>query len=56
MPDQSFDAWKEELRQDGQARGTLKGYDAMGEEVLKVLWESGVSPKVDAIFSEPNED
>lgn len=49
MPDQPFDAWKEELRKDCEARGTLNGYEAMGDQVLKLLWESGIAPNVDAI-------
>jgi hypothetical protein len=46
-----FESWKEGLHNDCQKQGNLAAYDALGEFVLRFLWETGVEPTVQAIVA-----
>lgn len=48
-PSLSFEIWKMHLRQDCVEKGKLPAFDALGDSVLRMLWEQGVDPSVRAI-------
>jgi hypothetical protein len=54
-PSLSFDAWKLQLHQDCENEGKVKAFDAIGDYVLRVLWQSGIDPTVRAV-SGPKQD
>jgi len=41
-----FDFWKLCLREDCARRGDLLAFDSLGDECLRLLWESGALPCV----------
>ncbi len=43
------------LRQDCVSQGKLPAFDALGEAVLKMLWEQGLDPSVRAIVGQAPE-
>lgn len=45
-----FDVWKLQLRQDCERRDKIRAFNAMGDYVLKLLWERGLDPTVQAIL------
>jgi hypothetical protein len=45
----SFEAWKTFLRIDCIALDKLTAFDYLGENVLRILYENGVEPTVEAI-------
>lgn len=45
----TFGVWKELLYNDCVALGKEREYDALGEPVLKMLYDSGLDPTVKAI-------
>ena len=45
----TFVAWKALLRIDCIALGKLQAFDGLGEAVLRILYENGVDPTVEAI-------
>jgi len=45
----TFEAWKALLRIDCIALGKLQAFDGIGEVVLRILYENGVDPAVEAI-------
>lgn len=45
-----FDVWKLQLRQDCERRDKVRAFNAMGDYVLKLLWERGLDPTVQAIL------
>ncbi|HEV2402421.1 MAG TPA: hypothetical protein VGS27_36160 [Candidatus Sulfotelmatobacter sp.] len=47
----AFELWKEQLRKDCQIHDKLAAFDAMGEYVLHLLWESGIEPSVQSIVA-----
>jgi len=51
----SFDVWKFRLRQDCELRDKLPSFDAMGDFVLRFLWQRGVDPTVQAIIEDDPE-
>jgi hypothetical protein len=57
VPPPTFDAWKLQLRKDCELQDKLVAFDALGDYVLRLLWESGVTPSVDGIleFSPPDQ-
>jgi len=44
-----FETWKLKLREDCHLKGKITAFQALGEPVLQILWESGVDPSVTAI-------
>ena len=49
-PALAFDVWKQGLRYDCQHFGKLGAFDAFGDLVLQLLWESGLEPTVRALL------
>lgn len=45
----TYEVWKFELRKDCEQRGKLRAFDGLGEYALKLLWEDGIDPSVEAI-------
>ena len=45
----TFVAWKALLRIDCIGLGKLQAFDGLGEAVLRILYENGVDPTVEAI-------
>jgi hypothetical protein len=45
-----YEIWKIELRKDCEMQDKLAAFDAMGEYVLKLLWETGAKPSVNGIL------
>jgi hypothetical protein len=45
-----FAVWKERLRQDCERLNQLGAFNALGDERLKLLWESGTPPSVQDII------
>lgn len=45
----NFEAWKALLKKDCIAAEKLQAFDGAGEVVLKILYENGVDPTVEAI-------
>ena len=45
----TFEAWKALLRNDCIALGKLQAFDGIGEVFLRILYENGVDPTVEAI-------
>lgn len=45
-----FNAWKLILRLDCARRDKTEAFDALTDPVLKLLWESGIDPTVQAII------
>ena len=50
----SFEAWKEYLCRDCISNEKLEAYNCLGDFILKLLYESGIAPTVEAITQ--NED
>ncbi|HKT87236.1 MAG TPA: hypothetical protein VJQ59_02285 [Candidatus Sulfotelmatobacter sp.] len=45
-----FDVWKLQLRRDCERWDKIPAFNAMGDYVLKLLWERGLDPTVQAIL------
>ena len=45
----SFQVWKELFRTSCVGQGKLLAFEAMGENVLRSLWRSGLDPNVSAV-------
>jgi hypothetical protein len=48
-PSLAYDLWKVQLRKDCEVRGKLLAFDGLGEYTLRLLWEDGIDPSVEAI-------
>ena len=48
-PTLSLDIWKMRLREDCERQGKLSEFSNLGDFVLKLLWETGLDPTVQAI-------
>ena len=48
----SYEAWKELLRNDCIAMDRLKAFDCLNEAVLRLLYESGLDPTVQALSTD----
>ena len=46
----TFDVWKARLREDCQRKDKLVAFNNLGEECLRVLYESGTEPSVQGII------
>lgn len=44
-----FEVWKTLLRNDCIAADKLKVFDCLGENILRILYENGLEPTVEAI-------
>jgi len=42
----SFEAWKELLREDCEMQDKMLAFEALGDSVLRMFWESGLDPSV----------
>lgn len=49
-PSLPFDSWKQQLRKDCELRDKLVAFDALGDDVLRLLWETGTEPSVNGIM------
>ena len=47
----AFELWKVQLRKDCELHDKLAAFDAMGEYVLHLLWETGLEPTVQSIVA-----
>ena len=47
-----FELWKQRLRDDCARCDRLWGFDALGEECLRVLWQAGTDPSVDGLIDD----
>lgn len=45
----TFDIWRVKLRKDCAVQGKRRNFDSMGEYPLRLLWEEGIDPSVQAI-------
>lgn len=45
----SFEAWKSQLRKDCELNDKVDAFNALGDYVLKLLWEQCAEPTCDAI-------
>ena len=48
-PPETFEAWKTLLRNDCIALEKLRAFDGIGDVVLRILYENGTDPTVEAI-------
>lgn len=48
----TFESWKSRLQEDCQRRDKLLAYSILGEDCLRILWESGTEPSVDGIIDD----
>lgn len=46
---ETFEAWKTLLRSDCLARGKVQAFDGIGDVILRILYENGVDPTVEAV-------
>jgi hypothetical protein len=51
-----FEHWKEHFRKDCEAQDKLPAFNCLGDSVLRLLWESGTEPKVQAIVNSVQND
>jgi hypothetical protein len=51
-PEVPFDDWKSRFRRDCELQNKLAAFEALGDSVLKVLWESGISPTMKALLKD----
>jgi hypothetical protein len=51
-PQLNFDSWKAQFSTDCERQGKLFAYNSMGEYCLRLLWELGLEPSVEAISKE----
>ena len=45
-----FDVWKQRLQDDCRKCGKLLAFEALGEDALRLLWESGTQPSVQGVI------
>jgi hypothetical protein len=45
----SFEVWKELFRKSCIGQGKLVAFEAMGADVFRALWQSGLDPSVNAV-------
>jgi hypothetical protein len=48
----NFEVWKLRLRGDCEREGRLLAFGNLGEYVIRLLWERGLEPTVEAIVSD----
>jgi hypothetical protein len=51
-----FAVWKRQLREDCARTGKLLAFDGFGDFVLKMFWERGLEPTVQAIIEDGDDD
>ena len=47
----AFEIWKARLRQDCEREDKLVAYNSLGEDCLRILWESGTEPSVQGVVN-----
>lgn len=47
----SFEGWRTAFFSDAQARGLLQNAEMIGDVALRLFWQDGVSPTVEAILN-----
>lgn len=50
LPSLTYEAWKLQLRKNCEIEDKLLAFHSLGEYTLKVLWETGLAPTVQAII------
>ena len=51
-----FHTWKLRLRKDCELQDKLVAFEALGDFVLRLLWENGVEPSVEGIMGSRSAD
>jgi len=46
----SFEAWKALLREDCEMQDKMLAFEALGDSVLRMFWESGLDPSVKGLL------
>jgi hypothetical protein len=54
-PSRPFNTWKDQLRQDCERHDNLAAFEALGNYVLRILWESGIDPTVQGVCTQQPE-
>jgi hypothetical protein len=49
-PQSSFESWKLRLQKDCEREDKSLAFDALGDTVLRLLWEQGLGPSVSGIL------
>jgi len=52
----AFNTWKLRLRKDCEVQDKLVAFEALGDFVLRLLWENGVEPSVAGIMGTRSAD
>lgn len=47
-----FNVWKQRLRDDCARCDRLWGFNALGDECLRVLWQAGTEPSVQGVIDD----
>lgn len=47
-----FDTWTKRLRSDCAAQGKSREFDGLGKRILRILYENGLDPTVEAIVKD----
>jgi hypothetical protein len=55
-PRLAFEVWKEQLREDCERDSKLRCFNALDDLCLRLLWETGVEPLVQAITKNAEQD
>jgi hypothetical protein len=50
----ALEVWKLRLKEDCERQDKLLAYSSLGEECLKVLWETGTEPTVQGVIEGGN--
>lgn len=48
-PEVTFEVWKLLLRKDCEMHDKLLAFQALGDSVLKIFWQKGLKPTVEAL-------
>ena len=51
-PELAFEVWKTRLREDCVREDKLQAFENLGDYCLKILWECGLQPLVNAIVED----
>jgi hypothetical protein len=47
----SFEQWRQDFFADAELRGVLENAEAVGDLVLRLFWEQGTAPSVEALLA-----
>lgn len=54
-PELPFEVWKSLLQKDCEVHNKLMAFQAFGDSVLEILWQSGLHPSVKALLDSGSE-